>query len=47
MRVAASGMGREEGFAAMDAEADRLKVGKTPRERGSVEEVNGRLPRTP
>ena len=37
MRAAASGMGREEGFAAMAAEAKRLSDGKTPKEDGSVE----------
>ena len=37
MRAAASGMGREEGFAAMAAEAKRLSDGKMPKEAGSVE----------
>ena len=36
MRTAVSGMGREEGFAAMEAEANRLKEGKAPIEPGSV-----------
>ena len=36
MRSAASGMGREDGLAAMAAEADRLKAGKGPKEEGSV-----------
>ena len=30
MRAAASGMSREDGFAAMDVEADALKAGKPP-----------------
>ena len=37
MRAAASGMGREDGFAAMEAEAKRLRDGKAPKEEGSVE----------
>ena len=41
MRSAARGMGREEGFAAMGAEANRLKEGKAPKEQGSVEEFDG------
>ena len=41
MRAAARGMGREEGFAAMDAEANLLKEGKAPKEPGSVEEFDG------
>ena len=41
LRAAASGMGREEGFAAMDAEAKRLREGKEPRERGTVREIDG------
>ena len=41
MRSAASGMGREDGLAAMAAEADRLKAGKAPKEQGSVEEFDG------
>ena len=36
IRDAASGMGREDGFAAMAVEADRLKAGKEPGEEGSV-----------
>ena len=36
MRTAASGTGREEGFAAMAVEADRLKACKAPRDEGSV-----------
>ena len=36
MRAAAKGMGREDGYAAMAAEADRLKAGKGPKEEGSV-----------
>ena len=41
MRAAASGMGREEGFAALAAEANRLKEGKAPKEQGCVEEFDG------
>ena len=37
MRSAASGKSREEGFAAMDAEANRLKKGKAAKEEGAVE----------
>ena len=37
MRAAASGMGREDGFAAMAAEAKRLIAGKAPKAEGSVE----------
>ena len=37
MRAAARGMGREDGFAAMAAEADELKAGKPPKEVGFVE----------
>ena len=36
MRATARGMGRAEGFAAMEAEANRLKEGKAPTEPGSV-----------
>ena len=36
MRAAANGMSREDGFAAMKVEADRLKAGKVPKEQGSV-----------
>ena len=36
MRAAASGMSREDGFAAMKVEADRLKAAKAPKEEGSV-----------
>ena len=36
MRAAASGMSREDGFAAMAAEADELKAGKPPKEVGFV-----------
>ena len=36
MRTAASGTGRAEGFAAMDAEANRLKEGRAPRGQGSA-----------
>ena len=32
MRAAASGMSREDGFAAMKVEADALKAGKAPKE---------------
>ena len=39
MRAAASGMSREEGFAAMKVEADALKAGKPPKEIGFVENV--------
>ena len=42
MRAAASGMSREDGFAAMKVEADALKAGKPPKEIGFVElGVNG------
>ena len=34
MRAAASGMGREDGFAAMAAEADRLKAGNQHKNQG-------------
>ena len=37
MRAAASGMGREDGFAAMKIEADELKAGKPPKEVGFIE----------
>ena len=37
MRAAASGMSREDGFAAMKIEADELKVGKPPKEVGFIE----------
>ena len=37
MRAAASGKSREDGFAAMKAEADALKAGKPPKEVGFVE----------
>ena len=40
MRAAASGMGREDGLAAMAAEADRLKAGKAPKEEGSVKRLS-------
>ena len=36
MRAAASGMGREDGLAAMKVEADRLQAAKAPKEEGSV-----------
>ena len=36
MRSAASGMSREDGFAAMKAEADALKAGKPPKEVGFI-----------
>ena len=36
MRAAASGMSRDDGFAAMKAEADKLKAGKPPRETGFI-----------
>ena len=41
MRAAASGMGRDDGFAAMEAEAKRLREGKAPREQGNIEEMDG------
>ena len=41
MRSAGSGMGRDEGFAAMEAEAKRLREGKAPREQGNIEEMDG------
>ena len=37
MRAAASGMSREDGFAAMKVEADALKAGKPPKDIGFVE----------
>ena len=37
MRAAASGMSREDGFAAMKAEADELKAGKPPKEVGFIQ----------
>ena len=37
MRAAASGMGREDGFAAMAGEAKRLIAGKAPKKVGSIE----------
>ena len=37
MRAAASGMSREDGFAAMKAEADALKAGKPPKEAGFID----------
>ena len=37
MRAAASGMSREDGFAAMRIEADELKAGKAPKKVGSIE----------
>ena len=37
MRAAASGMSREDGFAAMKAEADELKAGKAPKEVGFID----------
>ena len=37
MRAAASGMSREDGCAAMKAEADELKAGKPARELGFIE----------
>ena len=37
MRAAAGGMSREGGYAAMEAEAERLKAGKPPSKQGSVE----------
>ena len=37
MRAAASGMSREDGFAAMKAEADELKAGKPPKEAGYID----------
>ena len=36
MRAAASGMSREDGFAAMKVEADELKAGKPPKEVGFI-----------
>ena len=42
MRAAASGMSREDGFAAMKVEADQLKAGKPPKEVGFIDrDVNG------
>ena len=40
MRAAASGMGREDGFAAMKVEAERLKSVKVPKEEGSVKRLS-------
>jgi len=37
MRAAASGMSREDRFAAMKAEADELKAGKPPKEVGYID----------
>lgn len=37
MRAAASGMSREDGFAAMKREADELKAGKPPKEAGFID----------
>ena len=37
MRAAASGMSREDGFAAMKVEADALKAGKPPKEAGFID----------
>ena len=37
LRAAASGMSREDGFAAMKAEADELKAGKAPKEVGFID----------
>ena len=37
MRAAASGMSREDGFAAMKVEADELKAGKPPKEVGFID----------
>ena len=37
MRAAASGMSREDGFAAMKVEADELKAGKPPKEVGYID----------
>ena len=37
MRAAASGMSREDGFAAMKVEADELKAGKQPKEVGFID----------
>ena len=37
MRAAASGMSREDGFAAMKTEADALKAGKSPKEGGYID----------
>ena len=37
MRAAASGMSREDGFAAMKVEADQLKAGKPPKEAGFID----------
>ena len=36
MRAAANGMGREDGFVAMAAEAKRLIAGKAPKAEGSI-----------
>lgn len=41
MRAAASGMGREDSFAAMAVEADALKAGKPPKEVGFIEPAGG------
>ena len=40
IRAAASGMGRDEGVAAMKVEADRLKAGKAPKDEGSVKRLS-------
>ena len=43
MRAAASGMSREDGFAAMKVEADELKAGKAPKEAGFVDRDGNRF----
>ena len=40
MRAAASGMSREDGFAAMAAEAKRLIAGKAPKVEGSIKRLS-------
>ena len=42
MRSAASGKSREEGFAAVEAEAKRLREGKEPTRGGAIQEVDGK-----
>lgn len=41
MRTAARGMGREDGFRAMDTKAKLLRDDKAPKDQGSMDEVDG------
>ena len=47
MRSLARGMGREEGYAAMEAEAKRRREGKVSKEQGSVKQRDGGRYRRP